>query len=60
MTIRELDISSGDFVRVLAKVLSERGKITMKEPELLMKLRRSGGLFGLTWKEEENGQATGR
>jgi hypothetical protein len=37
----------------LAKAMSETPMIELAVPELLLRLRRSGGLFNLTWPDEE-------
>jgi hypothetical protein len=60
MSITILDCSPAEFAKAISKVLSESGPIQMKEPELLLKLRRAGGLFSIQWPEEEpDGQTEG-
>jgi hypothetical protein len=52
MTVTVLDCSPAEFAKAIARVLAESGRIEMKEPELLLKLRRAGGLFSMQWPEE--------
>jgi hypothetical protein len=54
MTITSVPCTSEDLIRAVARVLSQRDRIEMAEPRLLIELRRKGGLFNFdNWPEPE-------
>jgi hypothetical protein len=59
MSITVLDCSPDELAHAIARVLAERDEIKMEVPELLLKLRRAGGLFSFfSWPEEAPGGPT--